>query len=175
MRPLLLVPLLSLVACGSGSDISLTNASLQDVAAATQGQHLLNPGKWEVTTRMVSLDLGPNAPAGMAQAMNGLVGQAHTESTCVTAEEAARPPMGNIPNTGNCRFDRFQLGHGRIEATMHCDSPANGGGMQVSQIGTLTDTNYDMTATVRQTNRQNQPAGGMVMQIAGRRSGACDH
>lgn len=162
--------LLSLEGCSGAID--LTNASIEEVAAATASVEKPEAGAWKTDTRLVSFDAGADkTPA--AAAIREQVGDTATTEACLTEEDAAKPLFGDLsPAAGaNCRFRRFSLKEEQLDAEMACRN-ASGETLSVSQKGRYSPTAVDLTATVRRGGVAAQ-AGGMVTRIVAKRTGDC--
>lgn len=162
--------LLSLGAC-SGA-IELTNASIEEVASATGTVEKPQAGQWKTDTRLVSFDAGADrTPA--AAAIREQVGDTTTTEACLSDEDAAKPLFGDLSTAAgaNCRFGRFILKDGQLDAEMTCRN-AGGETLSVAQKGRYSPTAVDLTATVRRGGVAAQ-AGGMVTRIVAERTGDC--
>lgn len=167
---LMLVPMLG----GCDRGVTLTNASIEEVVAATKDADRQQPGKWEITTELEKMQLG-GAGAGadkrMADVLQQQVGQQRVDTTCLTPEQAKAPALAGIDQLkgGNCRFATLTLKGGKLDATMRCVRP--GGVMTVTQSGRYSATDYDLRSTVAQ---EGGPAPmSMTMHVVARRTGEC--
>jgi hypothetical protein len=108
-------------------------------------------------------------PPEVEAQMKKMVAEGHTSETCLTAEEVKQPKADFFSGNDNCRYDHFKMGHGKIDAEMHCDQ---GGSMQVMQMnGTYSPDSYAMHM-----NSKGGPAGAamtMQMSINAKRIGQC--
>lgn len=171
MRPLAVVPLallpaLLLAACDRG--VSLHDASAQEVAKAVNRVARQEPGRWQTSTELVAMDLGPGAGAAARRAVAAQIGRRQVAVGCLSPEQAGAPGFGDLRG-GTCLFDRFVLEHGKLDAAMHCTRAD--GRITVVQSGRYESTGYDMRSTLRQ-----QGGAGTLtttMRITGRREGAC--
>ena len=95
-------------------------------------------------------------------------------SYCITPEEAEEPGSDMFAGTkkGECKYDSFKMGGGKLDAVMSCASP--GGEMHATMTGTYSATSYDMTMAMDMNNSQ-MPGGGMKMKVrtTGERTGEC--
>lgn len=181
-RLMIVLPAIAvLTACNSKPTIKAENASVAEVAAATQDAVKLEPGKWETTVNIVSVE-GPGLPAGMADAMKQQM-KAQKVETCLTPEQAARPPQDMLGAAKNCTYEKFEMSGGKMDGTMVCKGMPGSSGpteMRASMSGKFASTSYDVTseATMTMPAMPGGPAGGGKVttktQVVGKRLGACD-
>lgn len=131
-------------------------AGLFTVAAAPP----IKPGQWETSNVITAIDM-PGDPGGVAKSM---VGKTTVVKSCITAAQAASGPESLFKATGGkCRYDRFNLAGGRVDAAMSC-GPV---GMSSTMSGTMTPTSYQVTG------RTKTPMMTMTSTTKGRWIGAC--
>ena len=125
---LLLGSSLWLAGCNSEPEVSLRNASVEDVAnevtATAGGQVLLQPGQWQTKVTIEDISI-PGMPASTAAQMKGMFAQQRnaTIDYCLTPEEAKRPggKFFTGEETKNCRYDHFTMSGGKVDALMRCE------------------------------------------------------
>lgn len=161
----------ALLVAGCDRGVDLSNASLSEVAEAARGADRQQAGMWDVSTEVEALDLGAMGDAATAAQLKRELGRRHTNRACLTQEEAS---VVGIPGPGalagaQCRFDRFRMQGGTLDATMRCKRPD--GQMVVTQTGRYRRTSYDLHTTVRQTTALARTA--MTMHVTGTRIGDC--
>lgn len=159
-RTAFLLPLL-LTACGEAPP-----AEPEPAPAATA----LSPGQWEVTrtlTKLTTMDDG-------APVITAAVGSAETISTCLAADQAAKPPADLLIGRAdaNCTSNSLYLSNGRANASLACSPKGIGGAMNFSADGTFTADTMALSVT-----GGTQLAGSGDVQttetLAARRTGAC--
>lgn len=164
---------LALGGCQKSKTVVAENASVEDVASkvGTANAMHMQPGRWESTYKLEKLDITgmpPQAREMMQRQMDTL----HTVTSCLTPEQAARPPADffNGDKSG-CTFEHFAMAGGAIDARMNCKRPQ--GQMTMSVSGT-----YDGKSYIMHTSGVSEMPGGRTMTVAstmtGRRTGACD-
>lgn len=176
----ILMPAVALLAaCNSQPEVKAENASVEAVAAAAKDAVKLQPGKWETTVRLVSMD-GPGLPAGMQDAMKSQM-QEHSVQTCLTPEQAEKPPQDMLGAAKNCTYEKFEMSGGSMSGTLVCKSlPGMAKGeMRAAMKGSFASTSYDFTseATMDMPAMPGNPNGGKVntkTQVTGKRLGECD-
>ncbi|MCR5872552.1 MULTISPECIES: DUF3617 domain-containing protein [unclassified Sphingomonas] len=171
----LLTPIaaLALTACG-GSDVAVTNASPEEVAAKVDaaGGARFNPGEWETTVETVSIDI-PGLAGPMKDEMTKMMLQKQqVTKNCVTPEQAKSPPAEVLAQSkGRCTYEKFTMAGGKIDGTMVCD--ADGGKMTMKISGTFSDTAFAIDNDMETT----MPGGAQTMKIkaktSGKRVGEC--
>jgi hypothetical protein len=154
---------LLLAACGSQQGVSL------------------QPGQWEMTTKMTQVD-APGMPEPLlAQMRTQLASQTQTQSDCMTAQEAANP-AGNIVNAGTqggagCQFSESTFAGGNINVRGTCTGPGGPGSMRMTLEGTYTATTMDARISTEMQAPPGMPGGAQNIRVSGtltgRRSGEC--
>ncbi len=133
-RLLLAAPAIALLAgCNSGPSVKAENASVGEVQAAAQNAVKLQPGKWETSVTMLSME-GPGLPPAMAAQMKQQK-QTHKVETCLTPEQAAKPPTDMLGAADNCRYEKFEMSGGKMDGTLVCK---NGPGMPAGEMRATT-------------------------------------
>lgn len=180
MRLILIISagLLPLAACDGGA-VSERNASVAEVAAKARNAVRIEPGLWTTTTDVQAIEVpGMDEPRIMEGITDQLKKRHATATThCVTPEEASRPPseMFAGKNSGECRYDKFDMGGGRLNAAMTCSPQGQPGKMTMTMAGSYSSTSYDLAMEMKVSNPA-MPGGGMTMKAntKGTRTGACD-
>ena len=178
MKPIALVIAcaLPLAACNSEPEISAENASAEDVAKQVRDAggtaSFVNPGKWQSTVTIEEMTM-PGMPPEVAAQMKSVQGRAQTHETCLSAEDAKRPKEDFFNAGKNCRYDRFEMGNGKIDAVMKC---SDGGATQTMTMnGTYSGDTYAMRMSMQSgagTGGAEQGMG-MKMRVEAKRTGQC--
>lgn len=125
--------------------LGLAAPALALIAACSGASTSIQPGQWETTTRMTSIDMPGAPPAMLAQVRAQLANQAQTQSSCITPEQAANP-AGSMLNTGSgasaCQFTDSTFAGGVIRVNGSCPGPA-GASMRMSLVGSYTATTME--------------------------------
>jgi hypothetical protein len=167
-----------LAACNSKPAVHAENASVGEVAAATQDAARLQPGKWETSVSILSLE-GPGLPPQMATAMKERMASQKVE-TCLTPEQAAKPPRDMLGAAKNCTYETFEMSGGKLSGTLVCKNAPGmpGGEMRARMSGNFASTSYDVTSetTMSMPAMPGRPAGDVTSktQVIGKRIGDCD-
>ena len=165
-----------LTACNREPDVKMENASVGEVAKEMRKQasndRFINPGQWQQTVTMVSIDapgMPPEARAMMSEAM----GEAQVHDVCLSPEQAKSPREDFFAGADkNCRYEHFNWGGGKIDPKLNCKHPNATQTMVL--VGDYQPNSYTMTMTA--TNVGGGPQGEMVMKmkVDAKRVGACD-
>ena len=127
-----IVPLLFLAACDKSPKVEAENASIEEVAgkvrAANAGSAMIvNPGQWESTVELESVDVPGMPPEFAAQMKKTMARVATGHKTCLTKEQAMKPKEDFFAGANsNCRYDKFSMDDGKMTGTMRCTSPQGG-------------------------------------------------
>lgn len=177
--PILAACALPLAACNKSPEVHEKDASVSEVAqkvrAATADQAFVEPGLWESKVTIDRLDM-PGMPAEVADRMKTMMAQnqEHSFRTCLTKEDVQKPKEDFFTGKDNqCRYDRFTMGNGKIDAVMHCGKdPAR---MSMQMAGTYSPDNYHMQMSTKVEGAGEDAQSGMTMQmrVDAQRVGEC--
>jgi len=112
------------------------------LAAPVAAQAQVQPGQWETTSTIHSVEM-PGAPPQVAQMMKGKTTRTRY---CVTPEQAAKGPQDMFKQNSSCRFTKFVMKGGTLATEMTCSQ--QGGAMTVRTNGSYTPTSYQAAATM---------------------------
>lgn len=178
LTPLMLLCPLALAACGGGGpSVKGENASIDEVAKATQDAVKMQPGQWQTQVKFLSVDM-PGLPKAQADMMAQQMGKASesTVETCITPEMVSKPPseMFGGKAGGGCVYDTYELSGGKLNAVMTC-KPQGAGEIKATTTGTIGSTSYELTSDTAMSGAPGMPGGKMTMktQIIGKRVGEC--
>ncbi len=170
-----LIIAVALGACGDDKTVDEKNASTATVAKKVADMGMkLNPGRWELTMKFTRFDIEGMPPEAKGQ-MQQMLGQSRTFTSCLTKEEAEKPDGSFFGQQGEeCRYDKFVMGDGKIDATMTCkgDGPDGAGQVRMSLAGTYAADTYDMTMDMNGA-APNGNAMNMAMSLVSKRVGEC--
>ena len=154
----------------------------EESAKVTKDAVKLQPGKWQTTIKILSVD-APGMPAQMGAAMKQQMSAAgsQTVESCLTPEMVAKPPENMFAGGAqNCTYEKFAMSDGKMDAVLVCKGVAGGQGeMRATMSGNFGSTSYDVTSDAS----MNMPAmpgaagGGKVntkTQVIGKRVGECE-
>lgn len=178
MRLLVLLAGVELLgACGpSEPDVDVKNASVGEVAkevadASRGGGSMMRPGRWESTMQIESFE-APGMPAQAKEAMKRLNADNKVFATCLTEQDVKRPNEDFFARTENsCRYDRFTMGDGKIDAVMRCGRE---GMNQVMELdGSYSADSYTMRMSSKSAGAGPVGSVTMTMRVDAKRVGEC--
>lgn len=171
---LLIACTVPLAACDSEPQVTAENASAEEVArrveAAGGTGNFLNPGLWRTTATLQQMTI-PGMPPEAAEQMKNVEGRSQTSEQCLTPEEAKRPKEDFFGGGENCRYERFSMGNGKIQAVMNCAE--QGSTQKMAIAGTYSGNSYDMQMSMQAAEAGQAPAMGMKMRVQAQRIGNC--
>ncbi|KKC27823.1 DUF3617 domain-containing protein [Sphingomonas sp. SRS2] len=137
--------------------------------APTAVQAQVQPGQWEASTAINSIDM-PGAPPQVAQMMKSqMASNGKTRMTyCITPEQAAQGPQEMLKQNPSCRFTKYSMKGGVISTEMSCSQ--NGGTMTARANGSYTPTSFNMTSNAVMSGRMSMRLSSTSV---GRRIGPC--
>lgn len=166
----------ALAACNQGPEVHAENATAEEVARevaqAGGSDNFVRPGLWESKVTIEEMTM-PGVPAEMAAQMKGFTGRIETQQSCLTPEEAKRPKEDFFAgDRDNCRYDRFTMADGRIDAVMKCT--AEQATQTMTMNGAYTGDTYNMQMSMKAEGGQGADAGmTMKMRVDAKRVGEC--
>jgi len=167
----------ALTACSNEPAVDARNASTEEVAdkvaAAGGSDRFVRPGKWQSRVQIEQFEL-PGAPAGVSNAMRGMMERSAVSESCLTPEEAKRPKEDFFAGKDkDCRYDRFNMAGGKIDAVMQCTS--DGKTHNMTMQGTYNPDAYQMRMTMKADGGAAAEGGlNMTMRVDAKRVGECD-
>ena len=165
-----------LSACGSAPEVKEENASVAEVAAkvrdASKSGRFIRPGQWESTMEIQEFSV-PGMPAAQARTMkDSIQRQQQGFSTCLTAEAAEEPKGGFFTGSDACRYEKFEMAKGKIDAVMRCPGPQSG--QVLTMNGAYSPDTYDMVIAMRgEGENPADPQMSMKMHVKAKRVGEC--
>ena len=175
---MVMLALATTAACSREPEVDLKNASVGDVAnelaeSGGPGQ-FLRPGTWQTRIEVEDVVL-PGLPPAQQAEMKRMFGQQNViVDQCLTPEEARRP-AGKFftgKESKDCRYDRFKMGAGKIDAVMRCQGEPSGE-MTLNIAGSYTP---ETSTTRNEMKISSGNQGGMTITalVEARRLGECD-
>ncbi|PLK25912.1 DUF3617 family protein [Novosphingobium sp. TH158] len=115
-RTLALALALPLAACSSsGSDAD-------QAALAEEAVDGLASGKWDISSRLASMDLSQADPDGVERAQE-MMQEERTNTMCLELSQRTSPPATMFyPGNEPCSFKSFTMAKGRITGRLQCAS-----------------------------------------------------
>lgn len=172
--------LLGAAACSGQSGGANQTATGTPTAAA--GTTMLQPGRWEITRRVVSMEM-PNAPPEVSAQLRSQPAQPpEVAYDCITPQQAANPIedirqtlIHEQPNL-SCTPTTQIFGNGRIRLGLDCRGLNGEADQRLAMVGTYTATTLRAAVSTRTATAM---AGAMQLVQAentmiGRRVGECN-
>jgi hypothetical protein len=188
---------LLLVACGSREESrnGAAEANAAGNAASAEGAtadparpgptagpraRSMQPGQWEITSQMTSVEAPGMPPAALAQMRAQLASQRQTQLQCITPEQAANPArnlVGRDAGRQGCQFPSTTFADGLIRISAICRQPGGPASMRMALDGSFTATELNGTLSVEMTGPRTGGGGTQAVRMtglmAGRRIGDC--
>jgi len=181
MRKLLGLALLGVAACGSEPEVSLKNATPEQVAAKVQevrrspggGEMRFEPGEWRVEIRVQDVEAKGMPDQAVQQIKTRLAGVT-SNTHCLTPEQASRPSseMFAGKQSGQCKYDSFEMADGKLKGQLSCPG-RSGGKMAMTMEGSYEKSSYVMNAAVQMENAAPGQTMSVRIQSTGQRIGEC--
>jgi len=168
------ISLLALAACSKEPEVSVENATPEEVAAEMKksgvAEDLRKPGQWETTMTVAQIE-APGMPPDALEQMRSMMGNGQKTARCVTAEELKQVDSFIGQNNANCVFDHYRVASGKIDGKATC---TQGVAKQLMTMnGEFTENSSDMT--IRSETSGGPPGQNMTvtMNIKSKRLGEC--
>ncbi|MGI8610679.1 MAG: DUF3617 domain-containing protein [Sphingomicrobium sp.] len=168
---------LPLAGCDNGPEVDARNATVEEVAErvadASGGDSFVRPGKWQSKVQIEEFEL-PGAPPEAKTAMRGMHERPQVYESCLTPDEAKRPKEDFFAGANkNCRYDRFTMGDGKIDAVMKCSG--EGMAQTMAMQGSYGPDSYQIRMSMKADAGAGPPGGmTMTMRVDAKRLGECD-
>ena len=133
------------------------------------------PGQYTQTMTITRFEI-PDAPPEVAQQMKAAMGQAQSTDFCLTeemAQEGYENMFRDIGKDGQCKYQRFDVSGGKLDAVLDCESKAEGKGT-ITLAGTVGEDGSEVTVGMDTLNPAN-PMGRTIigMKMVSKRTGDC--
>jgi len=176
--------LLFAAACNRDPQVDAKNASVAEVADKVRksgaGESFVRAGLWESKVTIEQLDM-PGMPPEMAARMKQMMAENQPKAfkNCLTPEDVKKPKEDFFAGRNkSCRYDRFSMGNGKIDAVMRC------GGEQATQVMEMAGTYSPDAYHIQMSNKIEAAAKGaegsmaegamaMRVRVNARRIGEC--
>ena len=146
-------------------------------AAGDRAGVAMQPGQWELVTRMTALEM-PGAPEDLVAAVRAQLPAPLTQSKCVTPAQAADPStmMGGAATNPACEISEAAFSGGAIRMRLICrrpDAPAMRYRMSGGYTAATMDLGWDIETEVQGLAGAETQAMRMHGTVSARRTGAC--
>ncbi len=165
---------LALTGCNRGPEVHEENASVAEIekkmADAGGPASFVRPGRWESKVTIEEMKI-PGMSAEATRQMTGLQSRVQTSFSCLSEEDVKRPKEDFFTGENkNCRYDRFTMADGKIDAVMKCTE--EGATHTMTMQGRYSPTTYNMQMSMQGAG---EGAAGMAMKmrVDARHQGQC--
>lgn len=153
-------------------------AAIAITAACSRGPDHIQPGEWEMKTKLTAVD-APGAPPQALAAARAQLGQERTVRSCITPEEASNPlrdvrhAMTQMPSGANCTTDEDRFAGGVIRLHVTCRATGGQQGQAtITMDGSFSETTLQGTTTITAQGGVQQSMN-MTQEVRGIRVGDC--
>ena len=164
----------TLAACNSSPTVTANNATPKEVQqkiAAAGDLQMISPGRWEGVTHITEMKM-PGLPPQMQARLASTRGDQKTVH-CVTPDEVKASKASLLGNSGgDCKYDHFAMGGGKIDGTATCHTDG-GGTMKTSVSGTFSADSYHLDVRAEGTGTKPTENLTMGMSTDAKRVGEC--
>lgn len=180
-KPILYAPLLfgaatlailSLSACGKSDTGPKTMDQAKEEAAKLERP---KPGLYSQSMTISKFEI-PGAPPEVAEAMRGAMAKAQEHQICLTSEmteQGYREMFDKVGGKGECKYDRFDVSGGRLDAVLKCANAAEGQAT-ITLSGTVSEEGSDVNVAMDQQGGQAPMANTKIaMHLVTKRIGDC--
>ena len=133
------------------------------------------PGFYKQSMTITKFEI-PGAPPEMAKQMQAAMTKAQEHTFCLTPEMAYqgfREMFDKIGKQGECKYDRFDVSGGKLDAVLQCQNAREGKGT-ITMNGTVTGEGSDVNVAVDQQGGQAPMANTKIaMHLVSQRVGDC--
>ena len=172
-----LASVLCLTGCNKGTEVSLHNATGNQVTEAVRqsgvltSDSMVQPGLWESKVTVQEMNI-PGMPAQYADKMKQQMTEHQQQASrhCITAADVKKPKEDFFGADKSCKYDHFTMGGGKIDIAMVCHAEDSTHNMNVS--GSYTPTSYSIDTSMTGSGGPQQGMS-MKMHVDSKRVGEC--
>jgi hypothetical protein len=154
---------------------TLQGKSMEEAKAEAAKLDRPKPGLYKQSLSITKIEI-PGAPPGTAAQMQAAMSKADESSLCITAEMADkgfRDMFDKASKSGDCKYDRFDVSGGKVDALLHCENPDRGKGT-IAMSGTVGAEGSDITVSIDQQGGPPPMANAKIgMHLVSQRVGEC--
>jgi hypothetical protein len=133
------------------------------------------PGLYKQSMTITKFEI-PGAPPQMAAQMQAAMSKAQEHDFCMTeqmANEGFRDMFDKVGKGGECKYDRFDVTGGKLDALLLCENQAQGKGT-ITLAGKVGEEGSDVTVAIDQQGGQAPMANAKIaMHLVSQRIGDC--
>lgn len=163
---------LSLSACGQSDTGPKTTEQAKQEAAKLERP---KPGLYGQAMTVTKFDI-PGAPPEVANAMKQAMAKGQEHQFCLTqemADKGYRDMFDKVGGEGDCKYDRFDVSGGKLDAVIQCANAAEGKGT-ITMSGTVSEDGSDVNLSMEQQGGKAPMANTKIaMHVVSKRIGDC--
>lgn len=163
---------LSLSACGKSDTGPKTMDQAKQEAAKLERP---KPGLYSQSMTISKFEI-PGAPPEVAKAMESAMAKGQEHQFCLTeamSEQGYREMFDKVGGNGECKYDRFDVSGGKIDAVLKCANATEGQGT-ITMSGTVSEEGSDVNVAVDQQGGKAPMANTKIaMHVVSKRIGDC--
>ena len=174
----LIAAVTALAACNKGPEVSLKNATGNQVAQAVRqsgvmtSDTMVEPGEWQSKVTVLEMNI-PGIPPQFAAKMKQSLAQHQQQASkhCLTKEDVKKPKEDFFAGQDkSCHYAHFTMGGGKIDIQMICNQESSR--QTTNMSGSYTPTSYSMDMSTSATGGEQQGMS-MKMHVDSQRIGEC--
>lgn len=159
----------------SSSTVEVVPAIADEVTekrAARGAAALLAPGRWEGRATVTDIEI-PGAPPDAATKIKQALAKGEMFVRCLTAKEVRKSAADLFAFGEDCRYERFNLANGRVDAKMQCNRA--GALVDATTVGQFSRNSIHVTIISKTASTPDRPMSEhkMTLEFDARRTGKC--
>lgn len=174
---LLFASVVMLAGCNKGPEVSLKNATGNQVTEAVKqsgvmtSDTMVQPGLWESKLTVQEMNF-PGMPPQFLDRMKQSIAEHRNEANrhCIKEADVKKPKEDFFGADKNCKYDHFTMGGGKIDIAMVCHNEDST--QTMSGNGSYTPTSYSIDTAVNETGGH-ENGMSMKMHVDAQRVGEC--
>lgn len=165
----------TLAGCDKAGDSGSGPKSMEQAKAEAAKLDRPKPGLYKQSMTITKFEI-PGAPPEMAAQVQAAMTKAQESNFCMTAEMANqgfRDMFEKVGQGSECKYDRFEVSGGRLDALLQCENPVQGKGT-ITMAGKVGEEGSDINVAVEQRGGQAPMANAKIaMHLVSQRIGEC--
>jgi len=168
---------LALAGCDWASSVELRNESgsvvAEQIRKVAARSDFAQPGRWMTTIKLDSVD-APGMPAQALEKLRANMRQPQSATSCLSDADVKKGAFYVGEENAACRYDRFAMGGGKIEGSLHCADQM--GTRTMTMAGNYSNDSYHLAVSTDAQSAAQPGAPGRVtvkMTMDAKRSGQC--
>lgn len=133
------------------------------------------PGQYKQTMTVTKFEI-PGAPPEAAAQLKNALGQSQDHSFCLTeamSEKGFQDMFNKLGENGECKYERFDVSGGKLDALLQCQSARDGKGT-IGLTGKITAEGSDVAVSIDQQGGQAPMGNAKIgMHLVTERTGDC--